>query len=82
MGYLSQDEQESGERREINTDMNQFLNRILVLQPELQGKVFGAFEKRMNDQIAQAAKEGTLDTGVENFKGQAIRKVKAASPFA
>lgn len=81
MGYLTPKDNEKGKPKEIDTDMDQFLNRMLILKPNMQGKVFEAFEKRLNDQIGQAIANNTLDAGVENFPAKSIQKVSDEVAF-
>jgi hypothetical protein len=59
--------------------MGQFLNRLLSLRVEMQNKVFDAYERRLKDTVEQAVREGTLDTGVENFPADNITRKEEKS---
>src|SRR5215469_5814700 len=55
-------------------EISQFLNRLLSLKFDMQNKVFGEFEDRLNDAVDSAAAAGTLDVGTETLKGDRITK--------
>ena len=55
--------------------MGQFLNRLLALRIDTQNKVFGAFDKYLQQTIEKAMQDDALDTGVANFKADSIAKV-------
>lgn len=86
LGYLSEETQEKGGKRGRRSEpetppMRQFLNRLLSLRVDMQAKVFDAFDDRLKKTVEQAVKQGTLDTGVENFKADNIQKKKDAVIF-
>ena len=52
--------------------VTQFLNRMLALKIDQQGKVFDAYEKTLTDTIHRAIEEGSLDTGLENYRAHRV----------
>lgn len=54
--------------------MTRFLNRLLSLKVDMQNRVFEEFSRTLDDVIGRAAADGTLDTGVENYKAAKIVK--------
>jgi predicted RNA methylase len=50
--------------------INQFLNRLLSLEIDVQNLVFDAFEERLQNQIDLAAASGTLDVGLETIRAE------------
>jgi hypothetical protein len=79
LGYANE-EKKAGRRRgspkQFETPpMSQFLNRMLSLSVGMQGKVFEAFEKRLNDTVEKAITTGTMDTGVEKFRADHLKKL-------
>jgi hypothetical protein len=55
--------------------IQQFLNRILVLEVERQNGLFDAFSERLARQIEQARENGTLDMGLENIRADKVVQV-------
>lgn len=53
-------------------DITKFLNRLLVLEPDVQNNMFNAFMERYEDATDRAAQSGTLDTGLENYKAERV----------
>jgi hypothetical protein len=51
----------------------QFLNRLLSLKTDMQDTVFDAFDERLQQQIEQAKRDGTLDEGVEKLTADSVR---------
>ena len=49
-----------------------FLNRILALESDEQNAVFDAYSERLQGATEQAAQNGTLDTGLENYKAEKV----------
>lgn len=60
---------------EVLRDITRFLNRILVLETDLQNKVFDEFAKRFEAMIVAAIANGTLDVGLENYRADKIKVV-------
>ena len=56
------------------SSMGQFLNRLLAMRIDTQNKVFNAYDKYLQDTIEHAIQDGSIDTGVENFKADSIAK--------
>lgn len=61
-----------GQDKERDVPMAQFLNRLLSLRVNTQAAVFDAFDERLRQTVERAAREGTLDTGVENYQADRI----------
>lgn len=55
--------------------IQQFLNRILVLEVEQQDKVFNDFFERLQQRIENAKNDGSYDPGTQTLKALAIRKI-------
>jgi hypothetical protein len=62
-------------------NMNQFMNRMLVLDLDKQGKLFDEFDKRLKQKVDQAIIDKTLDTGVENYPAERLTKKSAATIY-
>lgn len=60
------------EDEEKPASMGQFLNRLLSLKVDTQGKVFEAYDHYLGMAVERAAQEGSLDTGVENYPADKI----------
>lgn len=58
----------------VPDSMGQFLNRLLSLRVDMQARVFDAFDTRLKAKVDQAVREGTLDTGVENYPAKKITR--------
>ena len=56
--------------------ITQFLNRMLNLPLAEQSQVFNEFQSRMDNIVAQAIQDGTLDQGMETLKAERIVKAK------
>lgn len=56
--------------------ITQFLNRMLNLPLGEQNRVFGEFQSRLDNIVAQAIQDGTLDQGMETLKAEKIVKAK------
>lgn len=76
LGFKQKDDDKDKKRRQTPDapPMGQFLNRLLSLRVDMQAKVFDAFDKRLQQTVEQAMREGTLDVGVENFPADKIKK--------
>ena len=87
LGVKQEDDDKTGNRRrktqtgDSPISIKQFLNRILVMRHRTQQQVFEEFDKRFGEVVAQAEKEGTLDTGMETVKAEKISKVREAEVF-
>lgn len=75
LGLLAKEEsaKKSGKEMEM-PEMPQFLNRMLSMRVGMQGKMFTAFEQHLDQTIQRAIAEGTLDTGMENYPAEHIRR--------
>ncbi len=62
--------------------MGQFLNRMLCLKVDMQQRVFDAYDERLKQTVDQAKRDGTLDTGVENFPAAQITKKSDNTVYA
>jgi predicted RNA methylase len=56
-------------------EMPQFLNRMLSLKVGQQSAVFNAYEDVLKETIQRAQDEGTLDSGMENYKAHSVTPV-------
>ncbi len=72
---LTNDTGDGDTNRLRGVEVRQFLNRLLSLKVDLQGKVFDAYADRLERQIEAARQNGTLDTGMETIKAEKIEKV-------
>lgn len=54
----------------------QFLNRMLSLTLDMQERTFGAFIERMEARVEDAARMGTLDTGLQTIRALNTRIVR------
>lgn len=52
--------------------VSQFLNRVLALDIDTQGKVFSLFSKFQNLEIERARENGTLDTGTRTLRADSL----------
>lgn len=75
LGMASKEEaaRKSGKEMEM-PGMGQFLNRMLSMRVDMQGKMFRAFEDHLNQTVEKAIQDGTLDTGVENYPATSIHR--------
>lgn len=84
LGY-KQEEQEGKSKKQQGAmeapPMGQFLNRLLSLRVETQGKVFDEFDKRLKMKVEKAVREGTLDQGVENFPAESVTRNSEAEVY-
>jgi len=62
-------------------EMGQFLNRMLSMRVGMQGKVFEAYEKQLQQVVAKAIEDGTLDSGVENYPASQINRKQDSVVF-
>jgi len=73
----SESPQNRNQLKQSFPEMEQFLNRILVLTLKEQELIFGNFERIWEEQIELARAQGTLDTGMEVYN-QADRLRKSS----
>ena len=66
MGYRLFDNE--GNRRDLNTSVPQFLNRVLSLRIETQELVFNRFLGTLKNSIEHAKATGTFDVGMEQLQ--------------
>jgi len=62
-------------------DIPKFLNRILVLESEEQNRVFDEFITRLESAVEIAIANGTLDTGLENFKADKVKMISEQTVY-
>lgn len=56
--------------------VSQFLNRLLVLDIDTQGKVFDWFNRLQQEEIERATANGTLDTGTRTLRADSLAVVE------
>lgn len=54
-------------------DISKFLNRILVLETDVQNRVFEAFYEDLKNATEEAIAAGTFSTGMENYKADGVQ---------
>lgn len=64
-----------GSTRQEPVKIQTFLNRLLSLNVDMQGRVFEEYISRLKDVIEQRRAAGTLDVGVETKRADSIEKV-------
>lgn len=69
MGWLTKND---GLKPGVDTNVEGFLNRIMVLPVDVQNKVFDEFYSRFTGNVAVAKDQGTFDTGVSKVRGSNI----------
>ncbi len=69
MGWLTE---HGNLKPNVDTNVDNFLNRILVLPVNIQNAVFEAFYDRRAQNVAHAKEEGTFDVGVTKIRGTDI----------
>jgi hypothetical protein len=57
-------------------DVPQFLNRLLSVTVESQGRLFDAFVARLEARVDAAIAAGTLDMGMQTLQAEAVSKVE------
>lgn len=64
--------EEGGRLVSVTPEMPQFLNRLLNMKIDMQGKIFDEFARRHEAVIARAMADGTLDMGMETLHAKRI----------
>ncbi|CQR74172.1 hypothetical protein SOV_22990 [Sporomusa ovata DSM 2662] len=75
MEAMENEDRQSAKRnvnQELMRDVPKFLNRLLTLEYEEQNKVFDYFSAIMDDIIDRHIAQGTLDTGMENYRALSV----------
>ena len=62
-------------------DVGKFLNRILILQADLQNQVFDGFFNIVEQMTEQAIENGTLDVGLENFRADSVKAAETKDVY-
>lgn len=75
LGFDSLVDKDGGLNESKIPSVPQFLNRLLSLTTDQQGKVFEAFSSRLDAQVEQAINDGTLDAGMETLQADKVRTV-------
>ncbi|MBI5683559.1 MAG: strawberry notch family protein [Verrucomicrobia bacterium] len=70
MGVLNKD---GNVKQSAAPDVNNFLNRLMVLRVADQNRVFERFARLRDNAVEMARANGTLDTGVEQLPGRDMR---------
>lgn len=61
--------------------INQFLNRLLSMNIDMQNLTFTAFEQQMDEIVQAHVTAGTLDIGIETLKAKCIEKIEEQMVF-
>lgn len=63
---------------EVNTNMQQFLNRLLAVPFDKQNKIFDLYTYILDRVVENAKKAGSLDVGVETYRADRIVPISSA----
>ncbi len=73
MGVLDADK--TAVRESCASNVEQFLNRIMVLHVEVQNRLFDLFYERYLEAVEAAKRQGAFDFGVEEIRARKLRRV-------
>ena len=73
-GYLLDDKGQPKSAKDVR--MDQFLNRLMMLTPDVQQVLFDGFSRIMGNKIAAAIRDGTYDSGMETIRGLKTTKTR------
>jgi hypothetical protein len=75
MGVLNKEK--TAVRENYVANVEQFLNRIMVLHVEMQNRIFELFYDRYVEAVEAAKRQGAFDFGVEEIRAHDLRQVSA-----
>jgi len=73
MGVLDKDK--AAVRESYLTNVEQFLNRIMVLHVEMQNGIFELFHERYVEAVEAAKRQSAFDFGVEEIRARNLRRI-------
>jgi protein-L-isoaspartate O-methyltransferase len=73
MGVLDKDK--SAVRENYVSNVEQFLNRIMVLHVEMQNRIFDLFHERYLEAVEAAKRQSAFDFGVEEIRARHLRRI-------
>jgi protein strawberry notch len=73
MGILNQEG--TAVRENVASNVEQFLNRIMVLHVETQNRIFEVFYEHYLEAVENAKRQGAFDFGVEEIRARNLRRV-------
>lgn len=76
MGVLNKEK--TAVRDNYASNVEQFLNRIMVLHVEKQNRIFELFYERYKEAVEAAKRQGAFDFGVEEIRARNLRRVAEA----
>lgn len=79
MGVL--DAEKTAVRDSYTSNVEQFLNRIMVLHVDVQNRIFDLFYERYLEAVEAAKRQGAFDFGVEEIRARNLRRVKEPEPL-
>jgi len=74
MGVLDKDK--CAVRENYASNVEQFLNRIMVLHVEMQNRIFELFHERYVEAVEAAKRQSAFDFGVEEIRARMLRRIK------
>jgi len=76
MGVLNKEK--TAVRDSYASNVEQFLNRIMVLHVEEQNRIFELFHERYQEAVEAAKRQGAFDFGMEDIRARNLRRVAEA----
>lgn len=73
MGVLNREK--TAVRESYASNVEQFLNRIMVLHVEMQNKIFELFHERYVEAVEAAKRQSAFDFGVEEIRARNLRRI-------
>lgn len=73
MGVLNKEK--TAVRENYVSNVEQFLNRIMVLQVETQNRIFELFYERYIEAVEAAKRQGAFDFGVEEIRARNLKRI-------
>src|SRR5262249_28168865 len=73
MGVLNKER--TAVRENYSSNVEQFLNRIMVLHVEMQNRIFELFYERYLEAVDAAKRQSAFDFGVEEIRARNLRRI-------
>lgn len=73
MGVLNKEK--TAVRENYSSNVEQFLNRIMVLHVEMQNRIFEIFYERYVEVVDAAKRQGAFDFGMEEIRARMLRRI-------